>query len=97
MKILVTVMRFLVSVPVLSEQMLSAPPIVSQACKYLTKLFYYFILPTLYARAIVTESGRPSGTATTTILTAMMKYSIISWIVLIERKLSEKLSYMKQS
>ena len=32
-KILVTVIKFLVSVPVLSEQMLSAPPIVSQACK----------------------------------------------------------------
>jgi hypothetical protein len=29
--ILVTVIRFLVSVPVLSEQILSAPPIVSQA------------------------------------------------------------------
>jgi len=26
----------------------------------------------------VTERGRPSGTATTTILTAIMKYSIIS-------------------
>lgn len=31
MKILVTVMRFFVKVPVLSEQILSAPPIVSQA------------------------------------------------------------------
>ena len=30
-KILVTVIKFLVRVPVLSEQMLSAPPIVSQA------------------------------------------------------------------
>ncbi len=45
-KILVTVIKFLVRVPVLSEQILSAPPIVSQACKYLTKLFYSFILPT---------------------------------------------------
>lgn len=37
--ILVTVIVFLVSVPVLSEQILSAPPMVSHACKYLTKLF----------------------------------------------------------
>jgi len=45
-KIFVTVIKFLVKVPVLSEQMLSAPPMVSQACKYLTKLFYSFIFPT---------------------------------------------------
>lgn len=36
---LVTVIRFLVRVPVLSVQMLFAPPIVSQADKNLTKLF----------------------------------------------------------
>lgn len=35
---------------------------------------------------MVTERGRPSGTATTTIDTAMMKYSIISWIVYIVTK-----------
>ncbi len=45
--ILVTAIIFLVNVPVLSEQILSAPPIVSQACKYLTKLFYSLIFPTL--------------------------------------------------
>lgn len=44
--ILVTVIRFLVRVPVLSVQILLAPPIVSQACRYLTRLFYSFILPT---------------------------------------------------
>jgi hypothetical protein len=53
--------------------MLLAPPIVSQAAKNLTKLFYYFIFPTEYAREIVTASGNPSGTAITTILTAIMK------------------------
>lgn len=72
-----TDIKFLVSVPVLSEQMLSAPPMVSQACKYLTKLFYYFIFPTLYANAIVTARGNPYGTATTIILTAIMKASTI--------------------
>lgn len=76
MNILVTVMRFLVNVPVLSEHMLSAPPIVSHACRYLTKLFSSFIFPTEYASAIVTDSGNPSGTATTTILTAIMKNDI---------------------
>lgn len=79
--ILVTAIMFLVRVPVLSEQMLSAPPIVSQACKYLTKLFSYLIFPTLYARAIVTANGRPSGTATTMMLTAMMNASTNSWRV----------------
>ena len=68
-------MRFLVRVPVLSEQMLLAPPIVSQAERNLTKFFSSFILPTEYAREIVTAKGRPYGTAITTILTAMMKYS----------------------
>ena len=69
----VTDIMFFVKVPVLSEQMLLAPPIVSHACKYLTKLFSSFIFPTLYAKAIVTASGRPSGTATTIILTAIIK------------------------
>lgn len=45
-KMLLTAMMFLVRVPVLSEHILSAPPIVSHACKYLTKLFSSFILPT---------------------------------------------------
>ena len=64
---------FFVKVPVLSEQILSTPPIVSQAAKYLTKLFYYFIFPTLKASEMVTARGNPSGTETTIILIAIMK------------------------
>ncbi len=63
-----TVILFWVSVPVLSVQILFAPPIVSDACSYRTRLFYFRILPTEYASAIVTASGRPSGIAMTTIV-----------------------------
>lgn len=57
--------------PVLSEQILVAPPIISQLANYLTKLFSSFIFPTEKARAIDTAKGSPSGTATTTIVTAI--------------------------
>jgi len=69
----VTVIWFLVRVPVLSVQILLAPPIVSQAARNLTRLFSSFIFPTEYAREMVTARGRPYGTAITTILTAIMK------------------------
>lgn len=69
----VTVILFSVSVPVLSEHIVLAPPIVSHALSHLTKLFSSFILPTEYANAMVTASGKPSGTATTIIVTATIK------------------------
>jgi hypothetical protein len=50
-----------------------APPIISQLANYLTKLFSSFILPTEKANAIETAKGNPSGTATTTIVTAIKK------------------------
>mmetsp|Transcript_41382 Transcript_41382/g.129583 ORF Transcript_41382/g.129583 Transcript_41382/m.129583 type:complete len:282 (-) Transcript_41382:557-1402(-) len=70
-----TVMRFCVSVPVLSEQMLVALPMVSQAASWRMRLLSFIIFVVLYARLMVTASGRPSGTATTTMVTARMKAS----------------------
>jgi hypothetical protein len=53
-----------------------APPIVSEASSFLTKLFSYFIFITENASEIVTARGRPSGTATTMTVTAMMMKSM---------------------
>ena len=61
----VRVILFIVRVPVLSEQMLLAPPIVSQAYIFLTKLLSVSICLTETARERVTERGSPSGMATT--------------------------------
>lgn len=73
MKIFSTVIRFRVSVPVLSVQILFAPPIVSQSAICLTKLLSLLILPKEKASAIVTAKGRPSGTAITTIVMPIIK------------------------
>ena len=54
-------------------QIWSAPPIVSDASSFLTRLFSYFIFITEYAREMVTARGSPSGIATTTIVIAIMK------------------------
>ena len=59
--------------PTLSEQMAVAPPIVSQAASTRTKLLSFIIFFMLYAREMVTARGRPSGTATTTMVTPKMK------------------------
>lgn len=59
--------------PVLSLQISFAPPIVSLACNLFTKLFSLNIFWTLNASEIVTARGKPSGTATTIIVTAIMK------------------------
>jgi hypothetical protein len=56
---------FIVRVPVLSEQMLLAPPIVSQASIFLTKLLSVSICLTETANERVTDRGNPSGIATT--------------------------------
>ena len=61
-----TVMRFCVSVPVLSVQMHVALPAVSHAPRYRTRLLSCNMRRTLNASARVTARGKPSGTATTT-------------------------------
>ena len=55
----------MVRVPVLSVAISLAPPMVSLACSFFTRLFSFFIFWTENARAMVTAKGRPSGTATT--------------------------------
>mmetsp|Transcript_6481 Transcript_6481/g.13006 ORF Transcript_6481/g.13006 Transcript_6481/m.13006 type:complete len:353 (-) Transcript_6481:418-1476(-) len=70
-----TFILFSVSVPVLSEQILVAFPIVSHAARCLIKLLSLSIFLVLKARLMVTARGRPSGTATTTMVTAIMKAS----------------------
>ena len=74
----VTVILFIVRVPVLSEQMLFAPPMISQEERRFTKFLSISMRLTEYANDIITASGRPSGTATTTIATPMMRYLIHS-------------------
>mmetsp|Transcript_8941 Transcript_8941/g.29394 ORF Transcript_8941/g.29394 Transcript_8941/m.29394 type:complete len:257 (-) Transcript_8941:1175-1945(-) len=68
-----TVMRFSVRVPVLSLQICVAPPIVSHAAKKRTRLLSLIIFFMEYANEMVTASGSPSGTATTTMVTASKK------------------------
>lgn len=69
----VNVILFMVSVPVLSEHILSAPPMVSHAYIFLTRLLSFNIFLTETARDRVTERGRPSGIATTTTVIARIK------------------------
>lgn len=64
----------MVKVPVLSEQMLFAPPIVSQASSFLTKLLSFNIFLIEKAKDKVTANGSPSGIATTTTVKAKIKY-----------------------
>jgi hypothetical protein len=67
----------MVKVPVLSEQILLAPPIVSQAYILRTKFWSSSIFFTEKAREMVTERGRPSGMATTiTVIPSMKKLTI---------------------
>lgn len=60
--------------PVLSEQILLAPPIISQEDNLFTKFWSSSIRPTENERDIITAKGRPSGTATTMITTPTIKY-----------------------
>ena len=62
----------------MSEQIILAPPIVSQAYILLTKLFSLAILSTEKAKLSVTARGNPSGIATTNIAIDIKKYSKIS-------------------
>lgn len=59
-------MTFCVSVPVLSVQTTVALAMVSHAPRTRTRRFIFVIRLVANARARVTASGRPSGTATTT-------------------------------
>jgi hypothetical protein len=63
----------MVKVPVLSEQMLLAPPMVSQAYIFLTRLLSLSICFTETAKESVTERGSPSGIATTITVIPKMK------------------------
>ena len=63
---------FCVSVPVLSVHITVVAPIVSQACMRRTRLLVLSMRRMLYARLSVTAIGRPSGTETTTSVTAIM-------------------------
>jgi hypothetical protein len=53
-----------------------ALPIVSQARRILTRLFSFSIFVVAKASASVTAKGRPSGTATTIMVTATMRISM---------------------
>ena len=63
--ILLTVILFSVSVPVLSEHTTLAHPKVSTAVNFLTKALRLSMRLTPSAKAIVTIAGNPSGTAAT--------------------------------
>mmetsp|Transcript_15972 Transcript_15972/g.26936 ORF Transcript_15972/g.26936 Transcript_15972/m.26936 type:complete len:202 (+) Transcript_15972:2344-2949(+) len=67
-----TVILLRVRVPVLSEQMWVALPMVSEEASFRTRLFSFLILALEKLREIVTARGSPSGMATTTTVMAMM-------------------------
>ncbi len=70
-----TVILFCVSVPVLSEQMTVADPIVSVATSWRTRALARVIFRMARASDTVTLIGSPSGTATTTMMTMYTKYA----------------------
>lgn len=68
---------FIVRVPVLSEQIVFAPPIVSHASIFLTRLLSKSIFFTENARDNVTDKGSPYGMATTiTVIPRIKKFKI---------------------
>ena len=68
-----TVILFKVRVPVLSEQMWVAPPMVSEEANFLTRLLSFFMAALEKLSEMVTARGRPSGIATTiTVIEIMM-------------------------
>ncbi|KAH3672958.1 hypothetical protein WICPIJ_009967 [Wickerhamomyces pijperi] len=70
---LTTLILLTVNVPVLSEQMAVQLLIISQLLNTLTKFESLAILVVANAKAKVTANGKPSGTATTMIVIAVMK------------------------
>lgn len=75
-KVPATLMRFVVRVQVLSDQMVVALPIASHARRTRTRLFSRSILVVAKARARVTARGKPSRTATTMTVIATMRISV---------------------
>mmetsp|Transcript_12255 Transcript_12255/g.42511 ORF Transcript_12255/g.42511 Transcript_12255/m.42511 type:complete len:271 (-) Transcript_12255:628-1440(-) len=73
-----TVIRFCVSVPVLSAFSCVALPIVSHASSLRTRFWSCIILRIANARPSVMASGKPSGMATTTMVTELMRKSSTS-------------------
>jgi hypothetical protein len=71
----ITVISFLVKVPVLSEQMWVAPPIVSADAILRTRLLSFYIFALEKLNEIVTARGSPSGMATTTTVIEIMTAS----------------------
>ena len=67
-----TVMLLVVRVPVLSEHMVVAAPMVSHEFKFRTKLLSSIIFLTENAREMVTARGSPSGMATTSTVIAVI-------------------------
>ena len=55
-------MRFIVSVPVLSEQIIPTDPSDSTASKFLTRQFFFAIRLAVNAKQTVKHAIRPSGT-----------------------------------
>ena len=76
-----TVILFIVSVPVLSEQITWQHPSVSTAGKCFTIALFFDISLTPIANTIVTTALSPSGIAATAIATAVIKLSTIESIV----------------
>ena len=70
-----TVMRFMVRVPVLSEQITPAQPRVSTAGSFFTMALCFTIRCTPKASTMVTMAGRPSGMAATARDTAAISIS----------------------
>jgi hypothetical protein len=70
-----TVISFLVKVPVLSEQICVAPPIVSADASLRTRFSSFYILALAKLREMVTARGNPSGMATTTTVIEIMTAS----------------------
>ena len=68
----ITVILFKVRVPVLSEQIWVAPPMVSEEASLRTKLLSFLIWAEEKLKEMVTASGRPSGMATTITVMEMM-------------------------
>lgn len=76
MVVVVVVVIRRTKVPVLSEQMVVALPMVSQARSMRTRLFSLSKRVVANARASVTARGSPSGTATTMMVMATMRMSM---------------------